>query len=298
MKTHIPFRDRRTHQSSETTDTITILASSESLGWDGIRIEQGYAGLFLPDDLVIPEHYFAFHLGEEPFTWEWKDRRGFKTHTTYPGQIWVNPANTPFTHRVAQHNEFILCSIQPEKMQEAIHDVTLKTRNQFERRYNTEDPLLGGLMQTLLMEANAGNPNGKLFVESLLTAISIHFVKQYSVEDEIIPEYRSGLSRQQLQRTLEYIEGHLTEDISLDALASEVGMSKYHFCRLFKKSTHLTPHQYVIQRRLAQAKTLLKKGELTIVEIAHLLGFSDQSHFSRLFKKRYGLTPGAFLKNV
>jgi AraC family transcriptional regulator len=73
-------------------------------------------------------------------------------------------------------------------------------------------------------------------------------------------------------------------------------MSKYHFCRLFKKSTNLTPYQYVLQRRTARAKELLKKRELTIVEIAYLLGFSDQSHFTRQFKKQYGITPGAFLK--
>ena len=296
MKTHIPFLEARSRRVSETADTITVVQSSANLNWEGIRLEQGYADLFLPDDVIIPYHYFAFHLGKESFTWEWKDNRSFKTHTTYPGQLWVNPANNPFTHRVAQHNEFILCALDPDIMQEVIHDVRLKTHNEFKRCHNIEDPQLGMLLQTLLTEANAGNPNGKLFVDSLITALSIHFVTQYSVEDEVIPEYRSGLRRQQFHRVLEYIEAHLMDEISLDTMAREAGMSKYHFSRLFKQSVHLTPHQYVLQRRLAKAKTLLKKGKLTIIEIAHLLGFSDQSHFTRLFKKFYNITPAAFQK--
>jgi AraC family transcriptional regulator len=93
-----------------------------------------------------------------------------------------------------------------------------------------------------------------------------------------------------------YIEAHLEEDLSLDAIAKEVGMSKYYFCRLFKNATQLTPYQYYLQRRLIRARQFLENGQFTPTEVAYMTGFSDQNHFTRLFKRHYGITPGALKK--
>jgi AraC family transcriptional regulator len=198
---------------------------------------------------------------------------------------------------MAGYYEFISLTLEPDRLWHGIRDVSSKIHHEFLCRHNVEDPQLRALMHTLMAEAEAANPNGRLFVESLILAVSIHFVKHYSAETKFIPEYRTGLTSRQLHRTFEYIEANLTEEISLDTLAKEVNLSKYYFSRLFKRSTGLTPYQYVLQRRLERAKAFLKHGESSIVEIAHLFGFSDQSHFSRLFRKQYGITPGNFLKN-
>ena len=116
-----------------------------------------------------------------------------------------------------------------------------KQRNEFHSRHNADDPQLRGVMYALLAEAEAGNPNGRLFVDSLVTALSIHFITQYSVETETIPDTRFGLTRQQFQRTVEYIETHLAENISLETLAKEAGLSKSYFCRLFKTLDRSNP---------------------------------------------------------
>lgn len=94
---------------------------------------------------------------------------------------------------------------------------------------------------------------------------------------------------------VEYIHDHLASDISLDALALEAKVSKYHFLRLFKNHTGLTPHQYIIAKRICQAKTLVLKGES--LSLAGLqVGFSDQSHFIRSFRKIYGYSPKTLLQ--
>jgi len=92
-------------------------------------------------------------------------------------------------------------------------------------------------------------------------------------------------------RTEDFIEAHLGEDFGLAELAANVGMSRYHFCRLFKQSTNLSPHQFVIRRRVERAQQLLKDHRLTMAEIATNLGFSDQSHFARVFRRLVGTTP-------
>nr|WP_058998923.1 helix-turn-helix transcriptional regulator [Leptolyngbya sp. NIES-2104] len=73
-------------------------------------------------------------------------------------------------------------------------------------------------------------------------------------------------------------------------------MSPHHFSRLFKQSTGLSPHQYVIRCRVERAKQLLLKGEMTIAEVAATVGFYDQSHFAHYFRRLMGVTPKALLK--
>lgn len=74
-------------------------------------------------------------------------------------------------------------------------------------------------------------------------------------------------------------------------MAQEVGMSKYYFCRLFKQSTGISPHQYLIQQRLERAKQLLLQSKLSITKIAQTVGFSEQSQLTRHLKRATGLTP-------
>lgn len=84
----------------------------------------------------------------------------------------------------------------------------------------------------------------------------------------------------------------LDKDLQLDELAKKVGISKFHLIRLFKRSFGLTPHQYLIDKRLEKAIELLPNTPIN--EIALAVGFSDASSFGKAFKQRYGCTPSAF----
>jgi AraC family transcriptional regulator len=99
------------------------------------------------------------------------------------------------------------------------------------------------------------------------------------------------LPRRKLQAVVDYIEAHLDAALMLDHLASVSDLSPYHFARMFKNSTGLPPHQYVIARRFEQAKELLSDPDrLTLAEVAVEVGFSNQSHFTRHFKRLVGVT--------
>jgi AraC family transcriptional regulator len=92
-----------------------------------------------------------------------------------------------------------------------------------------------------------------------------------------------GLSKKKLKQAIEYIQAHLGEELSLSAIANTLGMSQYYFCHLFKRSTGLSPHQYLIQQRVERAKHLLAQTEQTIVSVAIERGFANRSHFARCF---------------
>lgn len=98
-----------------------------------------------------------------------------------------------------------------------------------------------------------------------------------------------------LQRGIQYIHEHLDEDLKLSIIAAKVKISPYYFTRLFKQCTNLTPHQYITQCRVEQAKQLLMRGkEESIADIAIKCGFANQSHFTTCFRKITGFTPKVY----
>ena len=104
-----------------------------------------------------------------------------------------------------------------------------------------------------------------------------------------------GLSARRLKAVLGYIREHLHAALTLRDLAAVAHLSPYHFARRFKESTGLSPHQYVIARRIEWAKELLRGEEdLSLAQVAARVGFWDQGHFTRHFKRLVGVTPKRF----
>jgi len=99
-------------------------------------------------------------------------------------------------------------------------------------------------------------------------------------------------------RSLAFIEKNLISPINLDQIARQACMSKFHFCRIFKKYIGATPMQYVINLRLRKAVTLLQRKDLKICDIALKSGFNDLSEFNKQFKKLYGSPPSSFREPV
>ncbi|MFB2893510.1 helix-turn-helix domain-containing protein [Aerosakkonemataceae cyanobacterium BLCC-F50] len=99
------------------------------------------------------------------------------------------------------------------------------------------------------------------------------------------------LSLDKLRQALDYIQEHLGEDISLEAIANYLNISQYHFSHLFKESMGISPYQYVLQQRVERAKQLLKQRELTIAEITVECGFANQAHLFKHFHKFLGMSP-------
>ena len=97
-------------------------------------------------------------------------------------------------------------------------------------------------------------------------------------------------------RVREKIEANLEADLSLESLAEESGYSRAHFLRMFRAATGLTPHQYVIEVRLARAQERLRQAGSSIVDVAASCGFASQAHMTSVFRARLGVTPARLKK--
>ncbi len=94
---------------------------------------------------------------------------------------------------------------------------------------------------------------------------------------------------------LQYIDTHLTQDLSLDYLSKVMNLDKYYLSHLFKQNTGSTVYQYILAKRIALSKQLLLQGR-SVTEACELSGFNDYSNFIRTFKKATGISPGSFIR--
>ncbi len=117
----------------------------------------------------------------------------------------------------------------------------------------------------------------------------------------LISKYATNQARNLLQTpdnravaiAQDYIQTYYADDMSLDDIARQAGLSPYHLSRIFKESLGLPPHKYLIQIRVQRAKHLLMSG-ISIGDVALQVGFADQSHLTKWFKRIVGVPPGQF----
>ncbi len=102
---------------------------------------------------------------------------------------------------------------------------------------------------------------------------------------------KGGLAPCQLYRATEILEAHIGQRICVSTVARECGLTAKHFARAFRVSTGVAPSQWLIDRRIASAKTLLSTTSKSLSEVALDCGFAGQSHFTQVFGKRVGVSP-------
>jgi AraC family transcriptional regulator len=157
------------------------------------------------------------------------------------------------------------------------------------------DPVAAHVGATLHREL-AGGPTTctKLFVDGASQMLAAHILRHYCVTSIAGRTAVSTFSPRKFQKLREYIDENLAKPLGLDELAAELGMSTYHFARIFKRSFGETPHGYVTRIKMERAKTLLLEKQWTVQRIARRLGFSSASHFSVRFQQQVGLSPREF----
>jgi AraC family transcriptional regulator len=134
------------------------------------------------------------------------------------------------------------------------------------------------------------DPAGRMYADALGGLLAHELLRLYGTILPSRPTYRGGLAPWQQRRVVEFIEQHLADDISLDALAKVVRLSPYHFLRTFKRSPGEPPHRYWTARRIERAKALLANPRASITEVAFQVGFSGASAFSAAFRRITGQT--------
>ena len=161
-----------------------------------------------------------------------------------------------------------------------------------------EDPVIEQIAALGRGELARKGAGGRLYVESLATALAIHLLRNYGAATPHRTRNKGGLPPARLRRVMDYIDAHLSDDLGLIELAAVTGLSPHHFGEAFKAATGTSPHRYVIERRVHRARELLQDRERTISEVAYDVGFSSQSHLTFNFRRLTALTPGRFRRSL
>jgi AraC family transcriptional regulator len=156
------------------------------------------------------------------------------------------------------------------------------------------DETVRTLARLMCEEVGRGGANGRLYSESLSMALFSYVMERVPAA----PARASGaLSDGQRRNLQHYVANSLHEDLSLSDLSARVGLGARHFSKLFQQAFGTTPHQYVLQARLAEGARLLSDGKHAIAAIAFHVGFSSQSHFTAAFRRVYGVTPRRYVRD-
>jgi AraC family transcriptional regulator len=283
LRSRIPFRSAITAKPAAALHHARILNTSAGLGWQGLHVEIGENDGWDLDNLSICGHYVALNLNTVPLVIERRTPVGFRREAIAPGSLWVQPAGDPFTFRVAQTSRYAGVVLDSDRAKSLI-GVDLALRPTF----SLDDTDLIRLVRTAAAETQRGGMSGRLFADGVTVALAARLAW---LQGTRATEARGGIAPQRLQRVFEFIDAHVGESLPLDVLAKLAGISVFHFARAFKQSTGVTPHRYVLDRRLDRARNTLASGNLTVTEAARRYGFADRAHLSRTFKQRFGVAP-------
>ncbi|XGV94717.1 MAG: helix-turn-helix domain-containing protein [Leptolyngbya sp. BL-A-14] len=216
------------------------------------------------------------------------------------GSIFLAPAGIPAFWSWETTDQGVGFVFESTLLQQRVSDMDCLNPDQVELRSIpiVPDPQLEAIACRFKHEMEAPAIASSLYMDSLANFLIVHLLRTYCIFQPKIQSYADGLSKQKLQSAIAYIHDHLADDISLSAIATCLGISQYYFCRLFKQSTGMAPHQYLLQQRIKRAKELLACRHLSLVEVASLVGFSNQSHFTTQFRKLTGTTPKSYRNSL
>lgn len=181
-------------------------------------------------------------------------------------------------------------NVQPEVMGHYVQEITGKHYlPRFTQAVLFQSELASPLhdLHQMLLDEQADFQKEELFLFLLE-----QLLREYSDAGTPVPAQELTT---EIKMICQYIEGHYSENITLNQLTELTGLSKYHLLRLFTKQKGISPYRYLETIRINQAKRLLELGVLPM-EVALQTGFSDQSHFTNFFKKLIGLTPKQYLR--
>jgi len=156
----------------------------------------------------------------------------------------------------------------------------------------TVDPAVSALGTALLPALEQPARASPLFVSHLTLALGAHLLHAYGRPGAA--PVRGGLAPWQERRAKEILRANLDGNVRIADIAAECRLSPGHFTTSFKRSTGVSPTGWLARQRIDHARGLLRRGDLSLSEVAAAVGFTDQAHFTRAFSRLVGVPPGAW----
>lgn len=280
-----------------------LVESSDGRGWEHLSVmrfrERSREACAPP----LSNHTVILHLNEPLYlsgklgshSFDWLARHG---------ETSIIPSGTPTVWRCLNGDlgETLHMYLAPAFLEEVTDDYYGEARQQragLEAAVGSSDPRAWHVGMLLKEELGCAAPSSRLYSDTLAIILAVSLLKRGEARtSSAVETKKGGLPKYRLRRATDFINDNLTEDLRLKDIAQVVGMSACHFARLFKDSTGLAPHRFVIRQRLVEAKRLLIETEMTVANIAYRVGFSTQSRLSITFKSEVGATPVQYRRDA
>ena len=262
---------------------------SERDGWRLCRWRQFVGSYTVP---ALPEPLYTMHIAGQQHNRTWLNG-GWSDVTSMPGCATIVPAGQQTGWLIDGELDVVTLSVSSDELMRA------PAQDQFRQmRFAFSDPLGAALTRQVLSELYAPQSDEReVYIGALVNALKAHILRgANSVTAQEIPT--TAFSAYRIHHVMNTILQRPEAAHSLEEMSAAAGLTPSHFCRVFRKATGLTPHQYVMKTRLDKAQQMLHQTDLSIAMIAESLGFASQSHFTRAFRQFAGTAPSDFRKTT
>jgi AraC family transcriptional regulator len=255
-------------------------------GWSLCRWRQFVGTYTLP---ALPQPIFTVHVAGKPQVKTW-DRDGWTETSSIPGCATIVPAGMPTGWLVDGELDVVTLSMSSDVLAGQPY------ADQFNKmRFAFADPLGVALTRQILSELYAPQAEERTaYVAAMVGALKAHILSGPPAHGNPTEIPVSDFSAYRLHKIMNAVLSNPAEEHSLEAMAAVAGVTPSHFCRLFKKATGISPHQYVMKARLDRAQQMLVQTDLSLAALSEATGFTSQSHFSRAFRAWFGMAPSDY----
>lgn len=245
--------------------------------------------------LEIPEHeheHFCIHLqtaGRSHLRWWWNRKCDTEVHL--PGSMILLPPGTRDRLRWDGFSERYVISLDAGYVRAVAEQNGLQGLPEFYTRWHFRDGGLHNVLADIGEQFASGWPLGSLYADLISLRLAILLLMGQTTNPVKMEPTSGGLSNGKVRLCLEYLTENVHRDVSLSELGMVVGLSQFHFARLFRNATGITPYSYHMSQRMRHAKRLLSATKKPIACIANEVGFEDATSFCRAFKLKEGAPP-------
>lgn len=282
-----------------------VLADSASFQWPGLFVRRYRCPRVVDRFLVpaTPEPLISCGIAGSA---EFQEREVGETWVTRQigrGDLFVTRSRTPYEVRFSslagQQLEIVQVHVGVDQFMAALEAAYPGKANQVEViDFFGRDEALAHLCFACAEMLSTGTPGKSNRVADLTHLFASYLVEKYTDAGGEQTDFRGGLPIRQLRMIEDHVREHLAEEMSVEMLANLVELSPFHFSRVFKQATGMTPLQFVTRERITRAQQLIRETSRCLIEIGMDVGYSNPSHFAKVFRKVAGVTPTAFRSAV
>jgi AraC family transcriptional regulator len=211
--------------------------------------------------------------------------------TARSGVVTIIPAGSSARWDIPGSVNVVQLYLPPTTLQRVAGEADIAAPSDLLERTGHPDLITSRLLMSAADVIEGSATLDALFRHQLTDLLATRILAAHTGSPTAFQPTMGGLSPNVLRRAVERLRSDSDADVSLAALASDAGLSRFHFCRAFKESTGLSPHAWLRQHRLEQAMNALRDTDESIVSVAAALGYASQTAFAAAFRKLTGETP-------